>query len=255
MNFNLLLEKIENSKSIDFGTVFGKAIELFKKTWGHGVLLVIVTFLLALPALMILYVPIIGAAIAQSNNPEMGSEMSPVAMIPFFLLLLPVLLIIQTISLGLMAGFYKIVRSKDLNREVENNSLFMFLKKPYLGKLFKLSFFSLVIALLATLLCVFPVIYVSVPLIFISIIFAFNPELSAKETLKASFKLGNKKWLITFGLIVVSSFLAQMVGMILCGIGLLFTASFTYLPTYLVYKEAVGFDDDNEISQIGTSEV
>ena len=90
-------------------------------------LLVIVTFLLMLPALMILYVPIIGAAMAQSYNSEMSSEMSPAAMIPFFLLLLPVLLIIQTISLGLMAGFYKIVRSKDLNREVENNSLFMFL--------------------------------------------------------------------------------------------------------------------------------
>ncbi|QLE00637.1 hypothetical protein HX109_03320 [Galbibacter sp. BG1] len=255
MNLNLLQEKIENSKALDFGDIFGKCIELFKKSWGQGVLLIIVTFLLALPALLILYIPLIGAAAADSYSPDMSEEIFSAAMIPFVILFLPVILVVQSISLGLMAGFYKIVKQKDSGIETPTVSLFMYLKKPYYGKLFTLAFFSLVIALLATLLCFLPVIYVTVPLMFISVIFAFNPELSAKQILKAAFKLGNKKWLISFGLLVVASLLAQVVGFLLCGIGYLFTASFVYLPAFQVYKETVGFEDEDEISQIGYSEI
>ena len=78
--------------------------------------------------------------------------------------------------------------------------------------------------------------------------FAFNPELSVGDIVKASFKLGHKKWLLAFGLILVSLLLAQIVGMLLCGIGTLFTAAFVYHPTYLIYKEVIGFGSGDGVN-------
>ena len=65
------------------------------------------------------------------------------------------------------------------------------------------------------------------------------------DLIKLSFKLGTKKWLVTFGLVIISSILAEVVGLLLCGIGIFATASFIYLPTYYIYKEVIGFDDNS----------
>ena len=75
-------------------------------------------------------------------------------------------------------------------------------------------------------------------------------HLSPSEITKAAFNLGNKKWLITFGLILVSGMLAQVVGILMCFIGVLVTASFTVLPLYYIYKDSVGLDE-KEIDRIG----
>ena len=71
------------------------------------------------------------------------------------------------------------------------------------------------------------------------------------KIVKLSFSLGTKKWFITFGLIFVSAILG-MLGIIACGIGILFTISIAYLPVYFIYREVVGFEEDDEIMKIGT---
>jgi len=95
------------------------------------------------------------------------------------------------------------------------------------------------------------VIFAIVPLSFFAVVFSNNPELTETEIVKISFNLGTKKWLITFGLLFVTGILG-MLGIIACGIGLLFTISIVYLPVYFVYRDVVGFDDDSEIMKIGT---
>ena len=106
------------------------------------------------------------------------------------------------------------------------------------------------IVIIAVLLCYVPIFYALVPLSFINMVFAFNPDLTAGDIVKASFKLGNKKWLLAFGLIIISSILAQIVGMIMCFVGVLFTAAFVYHPTYLIYKEDIGFEEENPVDVI-----
>ena len=105
---------------------------------------------------------------------------------------------------------------------------------------------SVGIAFAAALLCMLPLFYVMVPLNLIPLFFAFNPDLSAKELLKASFKLGTKKWLLIFGLTIVAGFAAQVVGMFLCFVGIIVTASFSFIPQYMVYKKAIGFSEVEE---------
>ena len=72
--------------------------------------------------------------------------------------------------------------------------------------------------------------------------------------IKAAFKLGNKKWGITFALLFVCSVTAYFVGLIACGIGIYATTSFIFLPSYLVYKKVVGFSEvEDAIARIGVN--
>ena len=100
---------------------------------------------------------------------------------------------------------------------------------------------------------VIPIIYATVPLSLMIVTYAFNPDMSISDIIKVSFELGNKKWFIAFGLMFVSGFLAGIVGFIMCFIGVYVTASFSYLPAYFIYKDVIGFDEENEIKQIEES--
>lgn len=252
-----LSRKIETAKDLDFGTVFSEAIELFKKTWLQGFLLQLFTFLVMLPLILVIYLPIIGMIIAQEGeygDGQVFTEFFAGMSIMFVLFLIVGVFVLGTLSVALQAGFYRIMHKLDYDEQVITSDFFYFIKGKYLGKVFTLLLASIGISILAASLCGIPLIYAMVPLSYFAVIFAFNPELSTSDIVKVSFKLGNKKWLITFGLIIVSSLLSQMVGYLLCGIGLLFTAAFVYHPLYIIYKSIIGFDENDAIDEIGTTE-
>ena len=168
-------------------------------------------------------------------------DFKPLMIIPFIIFALLFSFFAMVIGFALKASFYRICKLKDLE-EMGADDYFYYLKKPYLGKVVKLSLATYGISVAAMLLSVFPIIYVMVPIALMNAIFAFNPELSTSEIVKAGFRLGNKKWLLTFGLMIVCGFLAGIVGILMCCIGIYITTSFSYLPIYLIYKDSVGFD-------------
>ncbi|WP_417200436.1 hypothetical protein [Bizionia sp.] len=245
---NSILEKIANAPSLDFGTIFSDAFDLFKKTWVQGFLLQIITFIIVLPFILLLYLPLLGIIISQATTGDQDPEAFQAYFaglgIMYMLFFIAGILVLSVVSLALNAGFFRIMKRLDHNEPIKTSDFFYFLKGKYFGKLLILMFAALFISLIAVMLCVLPIIYVVVPIYFFSIIFAFNPELSAGDIIKASFKLGNKKWLLVFGLTIIASLLAQIVGMLMCGIGILVTAPFVYHPMYLVYKNVIGFEDE-----------
>ncbi|RED50350.1 hypothetical protein [Seonamhaeicola aphaedonensis] len=252
---NTLIEKINSAKSLDFGNIFSDSIELFKKTWLQGFLLQLFTLIVMLPLIIVLYVPLIAAVIAQQEsgyaNESFESFIAGISVL-YIVFILAGVLVLGAISVGLNAGFYRIMRKLDNNEVTTASDFFYFIKGKYLSKIFVLMLASFGVAILAALLCYLPIFYVMVPLSLFAIVFAFNPELSVGEIVKVSFKLGNKKWLLIFGLLLLSGLLAEIVGLMLCGIGLLFTAAFPYHPIYLIYKEVIGFDEVASIEEIGT---
>ena len=124
-------------------------------------------------------------------------------------------------------------------------------KKDYLGKAVLLGLMTAGISIVALLLCGLPMIYAAIPINFIPLFFAFNPELTAQEIIKASFKLGTKKWFLAFGLMFISGILAQFVGMMLCFVGIFFTASFSLIPQYFIYKKTIGFEGNLAKETVG----
>jgi len=246
MNFTELEQKINENKSLDFGDIFNKSIELFKKTWQQGLLHALLTIGLVIGIMMVVFVPmfLMGAVDSSSFESLESGDPDFMPIILMYVVMFPVIFIASIFSTLLNMAFYRVVKQIDLGEPASSVSFAMFFKTKYFVKALILSVVTFFIAIIAALACYLPLFYVIVPLSLLIPIFSFNPEISNADLIKASFKLGNKKWLITFGLIIVSGILAELVGLILCGIGIFVTMSFVYLPLYFVYKEVIGFGSD-----------
>ncbi|MEP0264855.1 hypothetical protein [Dokdonia sp.] len=254
MTFPQLLEKIQRNPSVDFGNVFSDAFNLYQKVWLQGLLLQLLGILVQYGMSMILYIPLLVLGFVAPDQP--GEDLNGASifiLIVFVVMYLVMIVVLATFNFGLQAAFYRIVRMKDRNKKTEKGVNFgMFFKKKHLKKIFILSMAHIGISILAVMLCILPIFYVLIPLQFAIIIFAFYPDLSINDIYKAAFKLGNAKWGIAFGLMLVSGILAGLVGLLACVIGIYFTISFVYLPGYIIYKEVVGFyEDEDVIAQIG----
>lgn len=248
-------EKIANAKDLDFGTIFNQSIELYKKSWLQGFLMQLFVMILMIPFFTILYLPFIMNIVAQSEtdyaNPNDLNDVFGGLSIVYILLFIVGVVLAGTLQVALTAAFYRILRTLDEGREAKTSDLFYFLKKQYLGKIFLLMLATVLIAIPAVLLFYLPFIYVIVPMAFFTPIFAFNPEWTVGDIINSGFRLGNKKWLLTFGLLVVSYIIVVILAMVTCGLGSLFLAPFMYHPIYFIYKETVGFDEQSELNQIG----
>ena len=246
--FKSLEEKINNAKDLDFSNLFDSVIELFKKVWLKGFLTVLLV--VAFAVVVNILFSLIGLA-PKNNLAVNGFDFD--GFFSFYsetiIYSIPQTILVSTITMAVVAAFYRICKQFVLGENVVDD-YFYFLKKEYFSKLLMLGIIHTGIAVVAQFLFVIPYIYAYVPLAYFTIIFANNPDLSEGEIVKASFKLGNKKWLITFGTMFVAGILG-MLGIIGCGIGILFTISIIYLPVFFIYKEVIGFDDTSEIEQIG----
>lgn len=245
MTLQDLQSKVQNAPELQFGVIFDRCIELFKKVWVQGLVVLLLTMLLSVPFFLIIYVPLLAFGFVDAMEPNVYSDMAPLAVVMFGILYLVVITAVSTVAFGLKAAFYRICKQKDLGI-MGGEDYFYFFKGPYLMKTLKLALATVGISIIATLLCVLPIIYVSVPIYLMVVIYAFNPDLSVSEIVKLSFDLGNKKWLITFGLAIVTSLLAGIVGFLMCFIGIYITASFGYLCHYFIYKDVIGFDKSGE---------
>ena len=243
-----ILEKINRAERLDFGNILSESFELFKKTWIHGFILQLVLFIIMLPLIMVIYVPIFTVLIAQAQNgyaePDAFSGIFVGMSFFYILFMIVAIFALSAIQFALNAGFFRMMKKLDFGETVQTSDLFYFFKTAYFSKTFLLVLASVGIAIIAVLLCYLPIFYAMVPLTYFGFVFAFNPDLSVNDIIKISFKLGNKKWLISFGLMIVASLMSQIVGLILCGIGVLFTAAFVYHPFYLVYKNVIGFENE-----------
>jgi len=244
MHLENSIQRIKLKPDLQFGDIFSRTIELFKKVWLPGVIILLLTFVAILPFYIILYIPLISYGV---TDPEaiLNNELPPMVAIAMGIMS-PVFAVgVTTFALALNAAFLKICRQKDLGEE-SSDDYFFFFKEGRLGKVFILALYTFGIAFLGLLACGVGLFYVIVPLSLIPAFLAFSKELSALEIVKASFTLGNKNWLIIFGLLFVTGIIAEL-GFVLCCVGVLFTAMISKVPTYYIYKDGVGFE--NEITQ------
>ncbi|MFC5048252.1 hypothetical protein ACFSTE_02400 [Aquimarina hainanensis] len=256
MDINQLLTRIDGKRTIDFGDIFTKSIELFKKVWIQGFVHLLLQGVIGFALLLLLYIPMIlmagiGASLDSGYGASDFEALEGVGvgiMILFVIFAMCIVVVLTGVQMGISAHFFKVCKQVD-HQEPETSDYFMFLKKRYIGKTIRLGLSMFGIVLLSVMLCYLPLFYVLVPLHLTRVVYAFNPELTVSDLIKASFKLGNKYWLIIFGLVLISSMLSQFVGMLMCFVGVFFTASFVYVPIYYVYKEGVGFDKPDDLEE------
>ena len=241
MNFTNLSERIKQSPPVEFGTVFNNSVELFKKVWLQGFITLVLTFVSILPFYLLIYLPMIAMGI---SDPDVFEQQEiPPAFAGLMSLIAPIFSVgAMTVGICLNAAFLRICRKYDLN-EMGRDDYFYYFKKQYLIKALILSLILLGLSLLGVLTCGLGIVYLVVPMSLFPAFFAFDKELTALEIVKAGFALGNKNWLMIFLLVIVAGLVAQL-GIILCLVGVFFTAMFSKIPIYFIYKDAVGISMD-----------
>jgi|SRR5690606_22977588 len=246
-----LLNKIAHAKELDFGNIISDTVELFKKVWLKGV--IVVVFVLISAIVVSSLFSLIG--LAPVLDQTIFSSLDFKALASFYsssaLYGIPQNMLISTFNLAFVSAFYRICKQIVLG-ENEHEDYFYFFKKEHFTKVFMLGIIYTGIVTIAQLLCFFPYIYLFVPLSYFAVILAHNPDLSEMDIVKASFALGNKKWLITFGTLFVA-ILIGMLGVLGCFVGIVFTMSIIYLPSFLIYKDAVGFDHSRPVDHIDSN--
>ena len=248
-----LLNKIQTSKTIDFGELFNESLALFKKIWVQGLLLQLFSLIIMLPFIVVFYIPYFSLIMDASSNHRMDyNEFNETVFGGFGLYMILAYLAVFILSIAsslLYLGFYRIVKEMDHGNAYVASDFFYFFKSPVLGKSIVLLLAYTGIAVLAALLCFFPLIYAMIPLMFMLPVFAYNSHLSTSEIVKVAFALGNKKWGITFLILMLNMILFYVVSFVTCGIGTLFFSCFLYLPQYIIYKKVIGFDTPESVVQ------
>ncbi len=240
MNLETINQKINDRPSLEFGSIFSRSINLFKKVWLQGFITLLLTFLTILPFYAMIYIPLIAAGI---TDPEMlRDEELPFIVVVSMCILMPIVMIgVMTFGLALNAAFLRICKQKDMD-ELGTDDYFYFFREGRLGKILTISLIFFGLILLGILACGLGIIYLVVPISLFPAFLAFKEELTALEIVKASFFLGNRNWLVIFGLIIVMAIIAEL-GILLCCIGILFTAMLSKIPIYYIYKDGVGFEN------------
>ena len=248
MNFEYVKKKISENPKLDFGVVLDQVIDLYKKMWLKGFVTVIMIVIVAFA------VNFLFAALGLSAEPDIDLnegifQVEAIYSIEGLLYGYPQSILVSLVSLGVLASLYRMMRF-EYHEKTKNDAFFYFFNGAYFSKIFMLAIIYATIALVSQLFFVIPYIYIFIPLSYFAIVFANNPELTEMEIVKLSFYIGTKKWLLTFGLMLVTGILG-MLGIIACGIGLLFTISIMYLPVYIIYRDVIGFDGSTDIDLIG----
>ena len=248
MNFEQVNKKIEENNRLDFGLILDLVIDLYKKVWLKGFVTIIIVMIVAFG------VNFLFVALGLTYEPDMQFnqgifEVDALYSFESLLYGYPQSIIIGLVSLGMLASLYRMIRLEQHDK-VKNDEFFYFFKGEHFSKIFMLAIIHASITLLSQLLFVIPYIYTFIPLSYFAIVFANNPELTEMEIVKLSFHIGTKKWFLSFGLMFVTG-LMGMLGIIACGIGVLFTISIVYLPVYFIYRDVVGFDVSSDIDLIG----
>ena len=81
---------------------------------------------------------------------------------------------------------------------------------------------------------------------FLALLLNFNEDLSDIGIIKAAFRLGNKNGLVIFGLFIVMGLVDEL-GVILCFVGIFFTAMLVEISVSYMYKNGVGFLENDDL--------
>ena len=232
-SFDTISKKISEAQSIDFGDLFNESVAVFKKVWLQGFLLQLITIALSLPLLFFNFINF-----SDFSNNSVPLQFGTAAVFYYGLSI-----VLAIVSSFLTFGFFRVIRQMDKGEDFKTVDFFYFFNTERIKKALLVVLANVAVVILALLLCVFPVFYVVIPLMFVTPIFVYNPELSISEVLKSSFALGHKKWGITFLISLLNIIALYVLILLTCGLGSLFFGCFLQMPIYVLYKKIISFDN------------
>lgn len=251
-----LNEALKKGYELDFGIVFEKAFENYKKI----ALLAGVTMIILVIIFFALLGTIIGSLLGINSLTESLTDFSIFNFgIEYVLLYVAIMVLFSALLSPIGAGFLKMAHLAENNQDFSIGTVFDYFKTAY----FKELFFSTLIVSIVNLGISTLLEYFAIPILgsIISYVIAFFTifmvpliifcNLNAIEAIQSSAKLALKQPLIIIGLAIIV-FFAIMIGLIGFCIGIFFTLPFWYSLNYTIYNQAVPIDKTSEIEEIGS---
>ena len=256
---NKIKNRLESGFKININEIFSKSTEIFKGIAGYAILALIVYNILSgvlnyflgfiFPGSGINYTEIIESVQSGDNEElietltEYGENTSSLSSI--------ISSIVTFALYPIVYSIYTMAYKFDHYKNVEFSDLFVHYKDGKFLRIFLTSVVIYIIGIIGLFLCIIPgiVVYIMWMLAIPLVVFA---DAKVSEALTYSMKLAFKDFgsFLLFLLAIVG---VWILGLLLCCVGLIVALPFTYVLIYVLYKEVIGFTDENsEIEEIGT---
>ena len=256
---NKIKNRLESGFKININEIFSKSTEIFKGIAGYAILALIVYYVLSgvlnyllgfvFPGSVLNYEEIIESIQSGDNDElietltEYSENTSSVSSI--------ISSIITFALYPILFSIYTMAHKFDHYKNVEFSDLFVHYKDGKFVRIFLVSVISYVVGIIGLVLCIIPgvIVYIMWMLVIPLVVFA---DAKVSEALTYSMKLAFKDF-GSFLLLLLGMIGVWILGVLLCCVGLIGAIPFTFVLIYVLYKEVIGFDDENtEIEEIGT---
>ena len=261
---NNLQEKINKQLEIGFkvsaSSIIDKAFEIFKGIAGFAILAVII-YIVASWIINSLLGIIFPMQIDEEEIQAIANSGDIVQIQEYYkdIFASSNFALSSTISTLLSSALYLILyivfvmaRKFDLHQNTEFSDIFVHYKNGKFLNLFLVTLIVQIVGYIGFMLCIIPGFIVSTMWMLAVPLIIFGSA-DIKDALNYSMKLAFKNFggfftvlLMCIGVIIV--------GFLLCCIGVIAAIPLVYIIIYVLYKDVIGFSDDNsdEISQLGT---
>jgi len=235
---------IAKGYSLDFSQSLDDILIYFKKTALLNGLVLLIT---SLGLLLIIGLGFgIGSVIDQFSNPEaLGALFADTTFLIYYVLSL---VFIGVFLAPLYAGFIQINRDIDTSNEVSISNIFTHYKSKYFLQIVA---YTLIVQLISSALTFIPfggtlLSYIFAWFTVLGVPLIIFGNLSAIDAIQYSFKLVAKNpWTIL--LILIVAVLIAIAGLFALCIGIIFTMPIIYSTYYVLYKNIVGFKEEEII--------
>ena len=261
---NNLQEKINKQLEIGFkvsaSSIIDKAFEIFKGIAGFAILAVIIYIVASwiINSLLGIIFPMqideeeIQAIANSGDIVQIQEYYKDIFASSNFALSSTISTLLSSALYPILYSVFVMARKFDLHQNIEFSDIFVHYKNGKFLNLFLVTLIVQIVGSIGFMLCIIPGFIVfamwmlAVPLIIFG-------SADIKDALNYSMKLAFKSFggfftvlLMCIGVIIV--------GLLLCCIGVIAAIPLVYIIIYVLYKDVIGFSDDNsdEISQLGT---
>lgn len=162
----------------------------------------------------------------------------------------------------IFAGINKISLKVKREKTYSLGDLFTYYQQPYFFNIIVFSFilsfviqflgvvFSNIVPSFGSVASLWLQIFMNVSTVF-TIPFIVFGDMKWVEAIKASFKIAFKNWFFLMFVLAIG-FIISYLGILLCGVGIIFTYSFLYVLIFVIYDDVIGFKEEkDEIFKIG----
>lgn len=253
-------EKLENIRQdgypLEFGEILSQTFNNYQKiVWisGAGILLVTIVFFGLIMALAGIFIGL----------DAFGNDIADFQIQNFSAAGIIITLVSGVIAVALIkpffAGILRVAHHADARQDFDFSTLFYYYKSEYLKEIILA---GVIIGItsngISTALEVsgIPIIGAVISYIILLLTLFTTPliifgNLKAFDAIQGSLMLVSRNFFILLGLMILAVVLAFLGVFAIC-IGIIFTIPIVYSMQYIIYANAVGIDDKNELDEIGT---